>query len=550
MGMQFPLRYTNLVAYFTTDLPDIEAGVDDLRGFFSMLQTDEWRLLTSAPDDRWPNAIRSLAGASLEVLARKIKTGDEVTTDLREARFRVARDKTSLSLDKPVARISEVFSSNREILEQLHLLFRGLHEVFVLGVASGAEDAQKVNQFLRDLLYGLRDSPSMLFLLPDAYFEGPLDFLDPFPGASKMCASPERWPGVLLWNKFGVNLFLPLPVASSLLRATNFLSFFAGQRSRDVETQIESAYMPPQSARRHIRILHLSDLHFGTDYAARNQDYLLAVIQSELRGKFDRIVITGDLFDSVWARKWRAFESFRTNLRLLTTRDPIVIPGNHDMRIAGNRLWRFGESYRYVSQLGGTPIYADTDLQCLFFCFNSARGGNFARGEVIEDDLIASGTEYQVLAGRNPEISDWLRVALVHHHPFKFDTAAESMTARLLEVFGIPEGDVVDMDKSERFVQWCANRGIQLILHGHRHVQRKISQLVPVQIATALAAYQVTAIGCGTSLGAEGYPKSFNLITWDHRSQRWSAAFYLDQSGGGFKQVRVTSTTADPSPPI
>lgn len=165
---------------------------------------------------------------------------------------------------------------------------------------------------------------------------------------------------------------------------------------------------------------------------------------------------------------------------------------------------------------------------------------------MIEEDLVRLATEYHILAGRNPDVKKWLRVGLVHHHPFKFEAAAEGMTSKLLKASGIPEGALLDMNRSDRFVSWYADRGIQLVLHGHRHVHRKITQAVPVQCPTGVTAVEVTAIGCGTSLGAEGIAKSFNLISWDPQSQRWSSAFYLDRSGGGFKEVRVTSTVLDP----
>jgi DNA repair exonuclease SbcCD nuclease subunit len=126
--------------------------------------------------------------------------------------------------------------------------------------------------------------------------------------------------------------------------------------------RLESGYVPSPSTGRQVRILHLSDLHFGTKHAAKNQDYLLAVIKDELHSRFDRVVITGDLFDSIWKRKWRAFESFRQSLRLITDNDPIVIPGNHDSRIMGNRFWKFGESYRYLAELGVRPLHDDATL--------------------------------------------------------------------------------------------------------------------------------------------------------------------------------------------
>ena len=90
---------------------------------------------------------------------------------------------------------------------------------------------------------------------------------------------------------------------------------------------------------------------------------------------------------------------------------------------------------------------------------------------------------------------------------------------------------------------WCADRGVQLVLHGHRHVQRKITQIFPPQ--NGGGPLQVTAVGCGTSLGAEGIDASFNLVTWNPNNKRWSVTFYLDQSGGRFKEIRAASTKID-----
>jgi hypothetical protein len=209
--------------------------------------------------------------------------------------------------------------------------------------------------------------------------------------------------------------------------------------------------------------------------------------------------------------------------------------GAHDMRIKGNVLWKIGSVLRPAGELEWKALEADSKLKCLFFSFNSAKGGNFARGEVKDDDLFDVATDFQTLAKERPEIRDWLRIAIVHHHPFEFDADAEDWTAKMLKKLHIPSGTLVDMNNSDRFVKWCLKRGVQLILFGHRHVQRLIT------LRDLKNHVLITAIGCGTSLGAEGLPLSFNIVTWSPETQRWGAEFYLDQSGGGFEKVRSTS---------
>ena len=66
-----------------------------------------------------------------------------------------------------------------------------------------------------------------------------------------------------------------------------FLSHFAIPMGPRELKQIEGGFVPPPSAARHVRILHLSDLHFGTKYARAKQDYVLSVVSDELAGRVD-----------------------------------------------------------------------------------------------------------------------------------------------------------------------------------------------------------------------------------------------------------------------
>src|SRR6266404_3813166 len=82
------------------------------------------------------------------------------------------------------------------------------------------------------------------------------------------------------------------------------------------------------------RVLHLSDLHFGTRHALQNQAYLSSHLKQKLP-KIHRVVITGDLFDNPKEADALAFRNFRTDLETSSAKDLIVIPGNHDQRVGG-----------------------------------------------------------------------------------------------------------------------------------------------------------------------------------------------------------------------
>jgi hypothetical protein len=538
MELQFPIRLTNHAAYFTTRASSLSCPVNQLLDFFRILCGGGWHLINGRKFQEWQE-IDMLARLSLGIVERYL--GELV----RRYRAVQASSETVISIDdvlhfETIISINDVFRNDVGTLYALKQLL-GSFKLFVLGVA-GREESPRVAELLRAAAirfeYEFRD---VLFLIPDSSEEGQrnLDFFNPVPGAAEICLYPERWPGLLLWEQSGESLFAPLESGMPHLA-----ELAGGLPFKNVKR-----YLPHAPTRKGVRLLHLSDLHCGTRHTAKKQAYLLSAIKDVFSEKYDRIIITGDLFNSPWTWKWREFENFRQMIRMVTNHDPILIPGNHDLRYRGTMVWRLGSMIRADGELEWKRLELDEENKCIFFCFNSAKKGNFARGEVVEDDLFDAGSEYQVIAARKPEIRNWLRIAIVHHHPYKFDMKAEGWTARILEKLHIPEGRLVDMSESERFVTWCADRGVQLILFGHRHVQRRIAQRIRVRDGTNIEDVALTAIGCGTSLGAEGLPLSFSIVSWDPIGQRWGTEFYMDAHGGGFKQAtpeRVSSFEIDP----
>src|SRR6266581_1524067 len=137
----------------------------------------------------------------------------------------------------------------------------------------------------------------------------------------------------------------------------------------------------------------------------------------------------------------------------------------------------------------------------------------------------------------SPEIENYLRVALVHHHPFSFDTGAESLIQRGLRLFGASDERFLRFDDADKFVAWCAQRGAPLILHGHKHVPRHVQHWVSDGQGGGV---EISSVGCGTSLGAEGKALSYNIVTWDPVSRKWGALFFSDPGdGSGFTKQYV-----------
>ncbi|MGH7230230.1 MAG: hypothetical protein ACREJU_02590 [Nitrospiraceae bacterium] len=96
------------------------------------------------------------------------------------------------------------------------------------------------------------------------------------------------------------------------------------------------------------------------------------------------------------------------------------------------------------------------------------------------------------------------------------------------------------MEDADDFLNWCAHRHVPLILHGHKHVQRHVTKKMEWDENGVRCQCDVTAVGCGTSLGAEGLPLAYNILTVVPGSKRWSVAFWSDPGdGSGFVQQSV-----------
>jgi hypothetical protein len=182
-------------------------------------------------------------------------------------------------------------------------------------------------------------------------------------------------------------------------------------------------------------------------------------------------------------------------------------------------------------------------MQTAFFCFDSSRDADLARGKVTQTQKRAVAVEYEARLNQKEEIRDYLKVALLHHHPFSFQADEDSVLNRGLRLLGKSDEDFLRMEDGDEFANWCARRFIPLILHGHKHIPRHVIQQVRLELPSGTPYWrQITAIGCGSSLGAEGKPVSYNIVTWDPKAKLWGASFYADPGdGGGFVQQKLVA---------
>lgn len=386
-----------------------------------------------------------------------------------------------------------------------------------------------------------RQDHNTLYLIPDRSFELADTALgNAFPAFEKITSTVNEWPGLLYWNNSLDNpnaYFLPLkdpPRPNQIDLRSNVMSgsigFAISGRVNQHKTLIHKA---------EIKILHLSDLHFGSAYASRNQDYLLSHL-GKLKGEITHIVISGDLIDNPKKNDFQQFQTFRKNLSEKFDLDPIIVPGNHDQKKFGNIKTRL----KIPAQLEWKRFVIDHENKCIFACFDSSiDSGNLAKGIITEDQLIQMADRIENETTNSPTVEEYVLIVVVHHHPISFETENFTHIQRMLSVFGFSDESVLKMEESERFLNWCAKRNVSIILHGHKHSQRHSRAMIECTENSSNITKKIDAVGCGSSLGAEGCHLSYNVITFDRKNKLWAITFSAsDRGGSGFSRQAISIT--------
>lgn len=515
MGIRFGLGTESVVAYLTShaDRPP-RLTVEAVLAFLQTLAYDDDlarpRLISSSPD--WISSLRDRARKSLEEL------------------YSLSCEKTDV-LDA---------SQSRHLLDPLAEVL-GNYDVYVVPVGTW-RDSDILDRF--SVQAAKMPGRGILVLIPDYYSPGQhLTALDPSTGATEAATRRELWPGAIFFLRTGESRFVPLDVAyEKLIQLNDIIQTYGsddqrGERLQQARAALDDHRLPEVTARQ--RLIHLSDLHLGTDRAAQTQTLLQLALQKEVQTA-DRIVITGDLFDQPKRRHAQQFVNFQDQLRIICKSRPILVPGNHDQRMFGNSILGLGRKLRQVADLRWEEVVVDEPSKMVFFCFDSSRSGDFARGEVSTDQLVRVATQYE-LANADDHLADYLKIALVHHHPYAYSPDQEIEVLDPSTWFS--KEDFLSLRNAETFLSWCAGRSVSLVLHGHKHIPRLIHDFIPG--GDNQPGYAVSTVGCGSSLGAGLKPLSFNVVEWVPDLSTWSVDFRIDRGDGqGFRSVALSTDVA------
>ncbi|MGV3525484.1 MAG: metallophosphoesterase family protein [Candidatus Sericytochromatia bacterium] len=224
------------------------------------------------------------------------------------------------------------------------------------------------------------------------------------------------------------------------------------------------------------RLIHLSDLHFGTVTPVMSERLLTQL--HEL--KPDLVVISGDLTQRARSDEFRAARDFIREL----PQPHLVVPGNHDLaafRLHERLAYPWQKWKKYISrQL--EPVVREPGFVAVGL--NTARRVSlhldWSRGRINDTQL--NWVDHQ-LRSATPE---QVRV-LVTHHPFLLSDMAHG------------RGLIGRFDMAWPRLQ---KAGVDLVLSGHLHLA----------YAKALKGMIVAQAGSGLSHRLKGEANSFNLI--------------------------------------
>jgi 3',5'-cyclic AMP phosphodiesterase CpdA len=227
------------------------------------------------------------------------------------------------------------------------------------------------------------------------------------------------------------------------------------------------------------RIVHLSDLHFGTVVPELVEPLLSEIHQLEPTV----IVISGDLTQR--ARKHQYEEAAAFIARLPSPK--LIIPGNHDVPLWNvyNRFLKPLTRFRRYIGTDIEPHYRDDEL--FIVGINSARSFVFDGGRISYEQMERLESDMQSV---NSDV--WKIVAI--HHPI----------VPSHEIKGI-----VAVGRAEKALASMERAGVDMVLAGHAHHRYTLQTARSDEETRSILIVQA---GTALSHRIRSTPNSFNVI--------------------------------------
>ena len=520
MGYRFTLESANTVANLSfgkvlSCYRDIRSSEEGYWGFMSFLEQFEERLYSNE-QERYHHSIRRL---------RKILSNDNER--YRNRKFHDYWD------DWEHHDRYNMFKRDEKVLDALSdlsdLFSRCKIKSLLLprsGEYSNFDFMLSFDTMRRILKYHPGDS--CLILQPE---EPPKQsvFFDAFPNFDVALRQADVWPAVLFWDGREDFVFVPVKHEDELLYLYEIVRY-----ERHPLSELKRAAERKKKTSSHY-IFQLSDLHFG----ARNIDIAERRLRSILKAHiatFDvddtsQFVVTGDAVDSPKGEPENDYRNFSEYLEERCGEMPIRVLGNHDIDNHGISL--FCGRKHLANLVGNYPkIEILEDQKVILLLFNSNTTGEFAKGEIGRTQMSEMGN----LLDGIEKLNDYLLIAVLHHHLLPIPSPDYRCKKWFEKIFPDKWLDKsLELIDATLFMEWLSQRGVKLVLHGHKHIPFKTEH------------DGVHVISCGSSTGKISHKEkgktymSYNLLKISEDAVTVTL-FAEELPGGGAKHIFMPET--------
>ena len=277
---------------------------------------------------------------------------------------------------------------------------------------------------------------------------------------------------------------------------------------------------------------HLSDLHIGTRNVDVSKKRLKSLITKQISAlePDDNIdfIITGDAVDSPTKVNNYGYVDFSEFLESKSGKKPIFVLGNHDVNIKG--LAFNHRNQRLANYVGNYPdIQINDEIKVIFLLFNSNTNGNFAEGEIGQQQMSEMGN----ILDNVTNLQEYKLVALLHHHVTSIETPGfynEKWYEKILSQRFIEQ--TLRLKDADIFLEWLKIRNVSLVLHGHKHIPYICEH------------NGINIIACGSSTGQVSHKEygktylSYNVLKFN-MDNVVCTQFAEELLGAGAKDIRT-----------
>ncbi|MBR0813777.1 metallophosphoesterase [Bradyrhizobium diazoefficiens] len=278
-------------------------------------------------------------------------------------------------------------------------------------------------------------------------------------------------------------------------------------------------------------IAQISDLHLdGSSRLLAAIETLSAALRERMAGLADVpdriLLITGDLVDDPTPRALDEALAVIASLRQTRVFTDIqAVAGNHDVKRPSRWTGRH-DVYDYLNlpRTSKSVYYRQAGLDLVLLDSNRASLTTLASGNIDEGTyktMVADSARLSVeLAGSMGSAGradyaepteNLVRVLALHHHPLP------QATGEGKRFLGVPDEPLMYLAAPATFLEAATSLNVDLVLHGHRHVEGLTRYSIPDPRATSSESGEafwrtIYVLSCPSSTGQAGDDAGFNII--------------------------------------